>query len=109
MEASKGGRHQIGILAGFILEQVAGFILECMAGFVGIRKMKDKSPINPQDYTLAVRNCGGHAKPWRWEIGVPGKSNALQQSDFFATMSEASRAGKAALAELRAKSLPDEP
>ena len=37
MEASKGGRHQIGILAGFILEQVAGFILECMAGFVGIR------------------------------------------------------------------------
>ena len=45
MEASKGGRHQIGILAGFILEQVAGFILECMAGFVGIRTMPDWSGI----------------------------------------------------------------
>ena len=33
----RGGRHQIGIAAGFGSEQVAGFRLECMAGFVGIR------------------------------------------------------------------------
>ena len=32
-----GGRHQIGIPAGFKSESVAGFLLECMAGFVGIR------------------------------------------------------------------------
>jgi hypothetical protein len=34
-----GGRHQIGMLAGFRSEWVAGFVLECMAGFVGIRKL----------------------------------------------------------------------
>ena len=32
-----GGRHQIGIPAGFKSESVAGFLLECVAGFVGIR------------------------------------------------------------------------
>jgi hypothetical protein len=30
-----GGRHQIGIPAGFKSESVAGFLLECVAGFVG--------------------------------------------------------------------------
>ena len=33
-----GGRHQIGIPAGFKSESVAGFLLECVAGFVGIRR-----------------------------------------------------------------------
>ena len=32
-----GGRHQIGIPAGFKSESVAGFLSECLAGFVGIR------------------------------------------------------------------------
>jgi hypothetical protein len=32
-----GGRHQIGIPAGFKSESVAGFLLECLAGFIGIR------------------------------------------------------------------------
>ena len=32
-----GGRHQIGIPAGFKSESVAGFLLECVAGFVGNR------------------------------------------------------------------------
>jgi tryptophan 2,3-dioxygenase len=32
-----GGRHQIGIPAGFRSESVAGFLLECVAGFVGNR------------------------------------------------------------------------
>jgi hypothetical protein len=36
-----GGRHQIGMLAGFRSEWVAGFVLECMAGFVGIRTSLD--------------------------------------------------------------------
>jgi hypothetical protein len=34
-----GGRHQIGIPAGFKSESVAGFLLECLAGFIGIRKL----------------------------------------------------------------------
>jgi len=32
-----GGRHQIGTVAGFRLEQGAGFVLECMADIVGTR------------------------------------------------------------------------
>ena len=32
-----GGRHQIGIPAGFKSESVAGFLLECVAGFIGNR------------------------------------------------------------------------
>ena len=34
-----GGRHQIGIPAGFRSELVAGFLLELVAGFVGIRRL----------------------------------------------------------------------
>jgi hypothetical protein len=34
-----GGRHQIGIPAGFKSESVAGFLLECLAGFIGIRTL----------------------------------------------------------------------
>ena len=58
--------------------------------------------LSPFDYTLAIKNKGRPPRPWRWEIYAPGKSKPVQQSDFFETMSEATRAGKAALAELRA-------
>jgi hypothetical protein len=34
-----GGRHQIGIPAGFKSESVAGFLSELVAGFVGIRTL----------------------------------------------------------------------
>jgi hypothetical protein len=54
------------------------------------------------EYTLAIKNRGRPPKPWRWEIYEAGKSKPARQSDFFETMSEATRAGKAALAELRA-------
>jgi hypothetical protein len=63
------------------------------------------SSFSPSDYTLAIKNRGRPAKPWRWEINVAGKSKAMLQSDFFETMSAAIRAGKAALAELRAKNV----
>ena len=43
-----GGRHQIGTLAGFRLEQVAGFRLECMADIVGTRNLMVLSPESPQ-------------------------------------------------------------
>ena len=36
-----GGRHQIGIPAGFKSESAADFRLECVAGFVGIRKRRE--------------------------------------------------------------------
>lgn len=58
---------------------------------------------SPSDYTIAVKNRGRAPKPWRWEICVAGKSKPVLQSDFFETMSEATRAGKAALAQCRAK------
>ena len=34
-----GGRHQIGIPAGFNSESVVGFLSECLAGFLGIRSV----------------------------------------------------------------------
>ena len=54
------------------------------------------------DYSLAIKNRGRPPKSWRWEIYTAGKSKPVRQSDFFETMSEATRAGKAALAEIRA-------
>jgi hypothetical protein len=63
----------------------------------------EKAPsFNPFDYTLAIKNKGRPPRPWRWEIYAAGKSKPVQQSHFFETMSEATRAGKSALAELRA-------
>ncbi len=53
------------------------------------------------DYTLAIKNKGRPPRPWRWEIYMAGKSKPVLQSEFFETMSEATRTGKAALAELR--------
>jgi hypothetical protein len=55
------------------------------------------------DYALAIKNKGRPPKPWRWEIYTAGKSKPVEQSEFFETMSEATRTGKAALAELQAK------
>jgi len=60
------------------------------------------SPLDPVDYTLAIKNRGRPPRSWRWEIYAAGKSKPVQQSGLFETMSEATRAGKAALAELRA-------
>ena len=54
------------------------------------------------NYALAIKNKGRPPKPWRWEIYTAGKSKPVLQSEFFQTMSEATRTGKAALAELRA-------
>ena len=52
------------------------------------------------DYTLAIKNKGRPPKSWRWEIYAAGKNKPMQQSEFFETMSEATRMGKAALAKL---------
>jgi hypothetical protein len=65
--------------------------------------MDSVSSAEPSDYTLAIKNRGRPPKPWRWEIYVAGKSKPVLQSDFFETMAQATRSGKAALAEFRAK------
>ena len=64
--------------------------------------MEKASVIDPLDYTLAIKNKGQPSRPWRYFIFVAGKTKPLRQSECFATMSEATRAGKAVLAELRA-------
>jgi hypothetical protein len=64
--------------------------------------MEKALSFNPFDYTLAIKNKGRPPKSWRWEIYAAGKSKPVRQSDFFETMSEAARSGKAALAEIRA-------
>ena len=65
--------------------------------------MNDKAGINASDYSLAVKRRGRDPLPWRWEIYVAGKSNPAMTSTFYETMSEATRAGKVALAEVRAR------
>lgn len=54
------------------------------------------------DYTLAIKYRARPPRSWRWEIYLAGKNNPVGRSEFFATMSEATRTGKAALAKLRA-------
>jgi hypothetical protein len=61
------------------------------------------SSFNPSDYTVAIKHRGRPLKPWQWEINAAGKSKAVLQSGFIETMSEATRSGKMALAEFRAK------
>jgi len=64
--------------------------------------MEKVPSFNPSDFTLAIKNKGSPPRVWRWEIYAAGKSKPVRQSDFFETMSEATRAGKTALAKLRA-------
>jgi hypothetical protein len=64
--------------------------------------MEKVSAFSPIDYSLAIKNKGHAPKPWRWEIYAAGKRKPVRQSEFFETMAEATRAGKTALAELRA-------
>ncbi|MGC1355453.1 MAG: hypothetical protein WA851_06620 [Xanthobacteraceae bacterium] len=66
--------------------------------------MEKASSSSPVDYNLAIKNRGHPPKSWRWEIYAAGKSKPVRQSEFFETMSEATRAGKTALAKLRAGS-----
>lgn len=56
--------------------------------------------INNPDFSVVVKH-GGTPLTWRWEIYRAGRNSAIECSKiFFATMTEASRAGKAALSVL---------
>jgi hypothetical protein len=54
--------------------------------------------IDHADFSVAVKRRADSPKPWRWEIYRAGRNSPIGCSQiFFETMTEASRAGKAAL------------
>lgn len=54
--------------------------------------------IEHPDFSVVVKHRAPPPKSWRWEIYRAGRNSAIECSDvFFETMTEASRAGKAAL------------
>jgi hypothetical protein len=56
------------------------------------------SMIEHSDFSVVVKRRGPPPNPWRWEIYRAGRNSAIVCSEiFFATMTEASRAGRAAL------------
>ena len=54
--------------------------------------------IDHEDFSVVVKNRAHPPKPWRWEIYRAGRTSPIEHSQiYFETMSEATRAGKAAL------------
>jgi len=53
---------------------------------------------DPPDFSFVVKSMAKPPKQWRWEIYRAGRVSPIQQSPVcFESVSEASRAGKAAL------------
>jgi hypothetical protein len=70
--------------------------------------MPDQTKLEPSDFHVAVRRREHAETPWRWEIWAAGKTKAVQQSEqHFATMSEATKQGKAALKRLLQRRFPN--
>jgi hypothetical protein len=54
-----------------------------------------------KDFSVVVKSRALPPKPWRWEIYRVGRKSPIEFLEvFFKTISEASRAGKKALASL---------
>jgi hypothetical protein len=54
--------------------------------------------IDHEDFSVVVKHRALPPKSWRWEIYRAGRSSPIEHSKvFFESMTEASRAGKAAL------------
>lgn len=54
--------------------------------------------IDHPDFSVVVKHRAPPPKSWRWEIYRAGRNSAIECSEvFFETMTEATRAGKAAL------------
>jgi hypothetical protein len=50
------------------------------------------------DFSVVVKNRAPPPKSWRWEIYRAGRTSPIEHSEaFFASMTEAQRAGKVAL------------
>ena len=57
--------------------------------------------IDHEDFSVVVKNRAPLPKPWRWEIYRAGRTSPIEHSEiFFESMTEANRAGKAALRSL---------
>ena len=60
--------------------------------------MMHRDSIDQTDFSVVVKNRARPPKPWRWEIYRAGRNSPIEQSEvYFESMSEANRAGKAAL------------
>ena len=60
--------------------------------------MMHRDLIDQTDFSVVVKNRARPPKPWRWEIYRAGRNNPIEQSEvYFESMTEANRAGKAAL------------
>jgi hypothetical protein len=54
--------------------------------------------IEHADFSVVVKNRARPPKPWRWEIYRAGRTSPIDHSQiYFESMTEANRAGKAAL------------
>jgi hypothetical protein len=54
--------------------------------------------IDQTDFSVVVKNRARPPKSWRWEIYRAGRTSPIEHSEiFFESMTEANRAGKAAL------------
>jgi hypothetical protein len=54
--------------------------------------------IDHEDFSVVVKQRAPLPKSWRWEIYRAGRASAIDHSAaYFASMTEAARAGKAAL------------
>ena len=54
--------------------------------------------IEHADFSVVVKNRARPPKPWRWEIYRAGRTSPIEHSEiYFESMTEANRAGKAAL------------
>jgi hypothetical protein len=57
--------------------------------------------IDHEDFSVVVKSRASPPKPWRWEIYRAGRTSPIEHSKiFFDSMTEANRAGKAALRSL---------
>jgi hypothetical protein len=64
----------------------------------------DMKPSHEPEFHLAVKRRDNDSAPWRWEIWAAGRSRYVARSTrSFASASEATRDGKAALKALLAK------
>jgi hypothetical protein len=63
-----------------------------------------REAFDPEDFSFVVKMRGVPAKPWVWEIHRAGKSGPVERSPvFYASMAEAVREGKKALARILSK------
>ena len=57
--------------------------------------------IEHADFSVVVKNRARPPKPWRWEIYRAGRTSPIDHSEvYFESMTEANRAGKAALKQM---------